>query len=211
MHDAGSGDDEVEEVHVHRVATDPGGEALDDEQPAGGYPSDKEDDALPVELLEDDTVDAGEEDENEPLLEEAEAVVGDDCCVPVPGTAATAAAAAEAAIAARRESKGYERPSATQKKEEAKAASEARKAWVEAQWLEPGHAAGDEPPLQCRNADALAKANPQLGDGKITFVEEGHKYTAYGEPVHRSTTGVMAAVGTAISVATGCACAGILN
>jgi hypothetical protein len=189
----GSGDNDVEEVQVQAVAVDPGGETREAEQPAGGYPSDAEEDALPAELVaEDATVDAAEDDENEPPLEDAEAAVGDDCCVSVFGTAASMTAAADAAIAAHRADKGYERPNATQKKEETKVASEARKTWVEAQWLEPHTAADSEAPLQCRNADALAQKNVLPGDGKITFVEDGHKYTAYGEAVHRSTTGVMA-------------------
>ena len=42
--------------------------------------------------------------------------------------------------------------------------------------------------VQCRNAaaDALAREHPLPGDGAITFVEEGHKYTAYGSPVHQA-------------------------
>ena len=172
------------------IAVDPGGETREEEQPAGGYPSDDEADAPPMELIADET-DAADDDESEPLLEEAEAAVGDDCCVAVPNTAASMTAAADAAIAAHRRAKGYERPNAAQKKEETKLASEARKTWVEAQWLEP-HTAADSAPLQCRNAGALALKNVLPGDGKITFVDEGHKYTAYGEAVHRSTTGVMA-------------------
>ena len=37
----------------------------------------------------------------------------------------------------------------------------------------------------------LARANPLPGDGKITFIEEGHKYTVYGQPIERSTTRVL--------------------
>ena len=97
----GSGDNDVEEVQVQAVAVDPGGETREAEQPAGGYPSDAEEDALPAELVaEDATVDAAEDDENEPPLEDAEAAVGDDCCVSVFGTAASMTAAADAAIAA---------------------------------------------------------------------------------------------------------------
>jgi len=159
------------------------------EQPAAGYPSDNENDEMPMEIVEEALVGEEAEEDDEPLLEEVEAVVAGDCCVPVLGTAASAVAAADAAIAARRASKGYERPNAAQKRDETKVASEARTAWVEAQWLQlatgaGGEAAGDVP-LQCRNADALAKTHPLPGDGTITFVEEGHKYTAYGEAVHR--------------------------
>ena len=46
--------------------------------------------------------------------------------------------------------------------------------------------------VQCRNSSALARANPLPGDGQITFVEEGHKYTVYGQPIERSTTRVLA-------------------
>ena len=47
--------------------------------------------------------------------------------------------------------------------------------------------------LQCRNATTLARTNPLPDDGKITFVEDGHKYTVYGAPIERSCTGVMGA------------------
>ena len=45
--------------------------------------------------------------------------------------------------------------------------------------------------MQCRNSSALARANPLPGDGKIAFVEEGHKYTVYGQPIERSTTRIL--------------------
>ena len=48
------------------------------------------------------------------------------------------------------------------------------------------------PATQCRNSSVLARTNPLPGDGKITFVEEGHKYTVYGQPIERSTTRVLA-------------------
>ena len=163
---AGAGDDDdLEVVRVPGITVDPGGETREEEQLAGGYLSDDEADAPPMELIADET-DAADDDESEPLLEEAEAAVGDDCCVAVPNTAASMTAAADAAIAAHRRAKGYERPNAAQKKEETKLASEARKTWVEAQWLEP-HTAADSAPLQCRNADALALKNVLPGDGKI--------------------------------------------
>jgi len=37
----------------------------------------------------------------------------------------------------------------------------------------------------------LARRNPLPGDGKITFVEDGHVYTLYGEAIQRSTTRVL--------------------
>jgi hypothetical protein len=49
--------DDVEEVQVQQVAVDPGGETRDAEQPAGGYPSDNENDAPPLELREEPIVD----------------------------------------------------------------------------------------------------------------------------------------------------------
>ena len=55
----------------------------------------------------------------------------------------------------------------------------------------PPPAASPPPGPQCRNASTLALANPLPGDGKITFVEEGHAYTVFGQPIERSTTRVL--------------------
>jgi hypothetical protein len=104
---AANDDDNVEEVHIQFNAVDPGGETRDAEGPAAGYPSDNEADAPPIIVIEEVGIDDDNDDDaNEPALEEAEAVVGDDCCVPAHGTAASGAAAADAAIAATIHSSG---------------------------------------------------------------------------------------------------------
>ena len=44
------------------------------------------------------------------------------------------------------------------------------------------------PPVQCRNADALARRNPLPANAHHRFEEEGHRYTVHGSRVERSTT-----------------------
>ena len=130
-------DDDVVLEDVTAIAVDPAGGAPDgDEQPDGGYDSEKESDAPPPLLPTDAAAvhtrmgrddEALDNEEDDPEL-----VVEADC---VAGTAASAEAAGQAAIAAYRLEKNYEAPTRAQKGTESKIATAARKAWHEQQWV----------------------------------------------------------------------------
>ena len=131
-------------VEVQALAVDPDGvqptEA--EEQPVDGYASETEADVPRATGAH--VIDDGAENDEEPSLEETEALM-DVAVEAVPGTAASAEAAPAAAVAALRADKGHETPpTTTQKKAETKTANEAKRAWVEAQWIDvwpppPGH------------------------------------------------------------------------
>merc|ERR1719336_2845270 len=87
----------------------------------GARLSDDGSDALPLNMQEEAELERGL---SLLVLKEAETVVGDDCCVPVPAMpAASASATAGRAFETHWSSKGCERLTGPQKKEETKVAS----------------------------------------------------------------------------------------